>query len=143
MDEKEEEPKYIEFEDILEDVGGYGWYQKRLIWFFMVPLTLFGSLLSMNTMFMLSAPDFWCNDMSKSMDESYNSSHVMENAQNKSINQCYLNVDTLNISDISNGTTNQIKCSSFSYDTSNYDETAVTYVSLLSHNSCRCIFDAL
>lgn len=50
----------IEFEDILKQVGDYGWFQKRLVYFFLIPITVIFSMLCMNTFFMLSEPDHWC-----------------------------------------------------------------------------------
>lgn len=50
----------MEFEDILKQVGEYGRYQKRLVYFFLIPTTTVFSILCMNTFFMLSEPDHWC-----------------------------------------------------------------------------------
>ena len=49
-----------EFEDILKQVGDYGWFQRRLVYFFLIPITTIFSMLCMNTFFMLSEPDHWC-----------------------------------------------------------------------------------
>lgn len=116
--------KCIEFEDILEDVGGYGWYQKRLVYFFLVPLTLFGSMLSMNTMFMLSAPSHSCKDSRIG----YLPVDQESIKLNYSIDQCFIDSYDIN-GTTTNITTDMMKCSSWAYDKSNYDETAVTYVS--------------
>ena len=50
----------MEFEDILKQVGEYGRYQKRLVYFFLIPTTTIFSILCMNTFFMLSEPDHSC-----------------------------------------------------------------------------------
>lgn len=51
----------MEFEDLLEDIGDFGKYQKRLIWYFLVPSAALLPWFSMNILFMVFTPDHWCN----------------------------------------------------------------------------------
>ncbi|RWS08763.1 solute carrier family 22 member 5-like protein, partial [Dinothrombium tinctorium] len=48
------------FEDVLAEVGDFGWYQKRLCYFFQFPVSLVMAWISMPTYFMLATPDHWC-----------------------------------------------------------------------------------
>lgn len=50
----------LDFEDILAQVGDYGWYQKRLVYLFLIPTTTILPMISMATLFMISTPDHWC-----------------------------------------------------------------------------------
>ncbi|XP_076371527.1 carcinine transporter-like isoform X2 [Tachypleus tridentatus] len=50
-----------QFEDILTDVGEYGIFQKRLLYWFMFPISIPISWVAMNQVFILSVPDHWCH----------------------------------------------------------------------------------
>ncbi|GFS37742.1 hypothetical protein TNIN_334201 [Trichonephila inaurata madagascariensis] len=51
----------LEFEHILEDVGDFGKYQKRLIIFFLIPSAALLPWFTMNILFLVFTPDHWCN----------------------------------------------------------------------------------
>ncbi|XP_035211209.1 solute carrier family 22 member 5-like isoform X2 [Stegodyphus dumicola] len=53
-------PAEMEFEDILEEIGGNGKYQKHLIIFLLIPVTMLLPIINMNVIFMASVPDHWC-----------------------------------------------------------------------------------
>lgn len=50
----------MDFEDVLAEVGDFGWYQKKLIGVFLVPTTLISATYVMNVIFMVAVPDHWC-----------------------------------------------------------------------------------
>ncbi|XP_022258831.1 organic cation transporter 1-like [Limulus polyphemus] len=50
----------MEFEDILAEVGGYGVFQKRLLYCFLLPITISISWITYNQIFIMSVPDHWC-----------------------------------------------------------------------------------
>lgn len=50
----------MEFEDILEDIGGFGLYQKILFVVFMPPAFLVIPWFAMSLIFLTSTPDHWC-----------------------------------------------------------------------------------
>ena len=50
----------VQFEDILEQVGNYGPYQKQLIYRFLIPIVTMWSFFSMGHLFQLATPDHWC-----------------------------------------------------------------------------------
>lgn len=49
------------FEDILEEVGGYGKFQRNLTYFFFIPLMIVIPLFWVNLILMVIVPDHWCN----------------------------------------------------------------------------------
>ncbi|KAG8193384.1 hypothetical protein JTE90_012186 [Oedothorax gibbosus] len=51
----------LEFEDLLADIGDYGKYQKRLIWYFLVPSAVLLPWFCLNILFIVLTPDHWCN----------------------------------------------------------------------------------
>ncbi|GFU29791.1 carcinine transporter [Trichonephila clavipes] len=51
----------LEFEHLLEDVGDFGKYQKRLIIFFLIPSAALLPWFTMNILFLVFTPDHWCN----------------------------------------------------------------------------------
>ncbi|GBL63584.1 hypothetical protein AVEN_94549-1, partial [Araneus ventricosus] len=51
----------LEFENLLEDVGDFGKYQKRLIIFFLIPSAALLPWFTMNILFLVFTPDHWCN----------------------------------------------------------------------------------
>ncbi|XP_077539872.1 organic cation transporter protein-like [Haemaphysalis longicornis] len=50
----------MEFEDVLEELGGFGKFQKTLLWFFLLPSQFLLPFFSMNLIFLLSEPDHQC-----------------------------------------------------------------------------------
>lgn len=52
----------MDFDKILMDVGEYGPYQKRLMWFIVLPCVLPCGFHAYNQLFMASTPVYWCND---------------------------------------------------------------------------------
>ncbi|RWS28812.1 solute carrier family 22 member 5-like protein [Leptotrombidium deliense] len=48
------------FEDILSEIGEFGTYQKRLTYFFLLPVSLVIAWISMPTYFLIASPDHWC-----------------------------------------------------------------------------------
>ncbi|XP_076330679.1 organic cation/carnitine transporter 2-like [Tachypleus tridentatus] len=50
----------MEFEDILAEVGSYGIFQKRLLFYFLLPLSIPISWVAYNKVFIMSVPDYWC-----------------------------------------------------------------------------------
>ncbi len=50
----------MHFEDILAEVGDYGYYQKRIVYLFLIPSATLLPLFCMTTIFMVSSPDHWC-----------------------------------------------------------------------------------
>lgn len=51
----------MEFEDILEKVGGYGKFQRNLTLFFLIPVACVVPWFWMNLIFIVSVPPHWCN----------------------------------------------------------------------------------
>ncbi|KAH9381269.1 hypothetical protein HPB48_003250 [Haemaphysalis longicornis] len=50
----------MEFEDVLEELGGFGKFQKILLWSFLLPSQFLLPFFSMNLIFLLSEPDHQC-----------------------------------------------------------------------------------
>ncbi|XP_076306746.1 carcinine transporter-like [Tachypleus tridentatus] len=50
----------MEFEEVLNDVGDYGIFQRRLVHWFLLPGTMPLAWLALNQIFMMSVPDHWC-----------------------------------------------------------------------------------
>ncbi|XP_075751134.1 beta-alanine transporter isoform X2 [Rhipicephalus microplus] len=50
----------MEFEDVIEELGGFGKFQKFLLWGFLLPSEILFSLISMNMIFLLSEPRHEC-----------------------------------------------------------------------------------
>ena len=48
------------FEEVLEQVGDYGKYQKRMVFVFLTPVAIIGCLVAFQVMFLLDTPDHWC-----------------------------------------------------------------------------------
>ncbi|RWS08385.1 solute carrier family 22 member 5-like protein [Dinothrombium tinctorium] len=106
----------MEFEKLLNRVGSFGRYQKRLLWLFFLPTATISPWLCTTTLFMVSAPNHYClvasqlnisaRDYSSLPFES-DSCTPKEESSNASAKQTAV-------------------CEYWIYDTSNYDETAVT-----------------
>jgi len=52
---------FEEFDDLLDIVGGYGKYQKRLLYGVFCPIFFFLSLNTNSPIFYLAVPDHWCH----------------------------------------------------------------------------------
>ena len=50
-----------ELEEVIEEVGGSGWFQKRLLYFVLGPVFVLLPLAEVNELFVLNTPDHWCN----------------------------------------------------------------------------------
>ncbi|XP_070395849.1 steroid transmembrane transporter SLC22A24-like isoform X3 [Dermacentor albipictus] len=50
----------MEFEDVIEELGGFGKFQKFLLWGFLLPSEILFPFFSMNLIFLLSEPDHQC-----------------------------------------------------------------------------------
>ncbi|XP_013788295.1 carcinine transporter-like [Limulus polyphemus] len=50
----------IEFEEIVTEVGKYGLFQKRLLYYFLLPAFIPMSWVTFNQIFIMSVPDHWC-----------------------------------------------------------------------------------
>ena len=48
------------FDDLLAEIEGNGWYQKRLIYFLLGPVFFLMPFAFLNQIFVLSIPDHWC-----------------------------------------------------------------------------------
>jgi hypothetical protein len=49
-----------EFEELIEEINGQGFYQKRLLYFVLSPLFFFLPLSWLNELFLLHVPSHWC-----------------------------------------------------------------------------------
>lgn len=49
------------FDDLLAELEGTRWYQRRMIWFLLVPLFFLMPFAFLNQIFVLSVPDHWCS----------------------------------------------------------------------------------
>ncbi|KAL3189389.1 hypothetical protein MRX96_002702 [Rhipicephalus microplus] len=50
----------MEFEDVIEELGGFGKFQKFLLWAFLLPSQILFPFFSMNLIFLLSEPEHEC-----------------------------------------------------------------------------------
>ena len=49
-----------EFEELIDEINGQGFYQKRLLYFVLSPLFFFLPLSWLNELFLLHVPSHWC-----------------------------------------------------------------------------------
>lgn len=139
----------MEFEDILRKVGEFGTYQKRLVYFYLIPTTTIFAFYCMNTFFMLSAPDAWCHVPAleglsatvqqqfsrpplEGVDDARDSCHYYERDYDQLIvdyNRLTIN-DSLStfFSSLQNANSSKAQCSKWNFDKTNFDTTAVTEV---------------
>lgn len=144
----------MEFEDILRSVGDYGRYQRRLLFFFLIPTTIIFSIFCMNTFFMLSEPDHWCY-VQEISNLSFNLQHLLSrppisSSDSGKLDSChYYNLDYekevtrlneyIQIHNTSqgyiphgiNGSLETKTCSKWTYDQTDYDYNAVTELNLV------------
>jgi hypothetical protein len=50
-----------DFEELLAYIGSYGTYQKRVMYFFMIPLLLFIPMSRLAFFIQMQIPDHWCS----------------------------------------------------------------------------------
>merc|ERR1711862_623919 len=60
------------FDDLLDDIEGTGWYQKRLVYFLMGPLFFLMPFAFLNQIFVLTIPDHWCTPPDHVKPENFN-----------------------------------------------------------------------
>ena len=110
------------FEDILHKINDYGPYQKRLLFFFFVPLAFCTPWLTMNTLFMIPPVKFICTqnlpDNVTDLNAFFATTKLTENEQ------CYR---------YDNQSSDVVRCDSWLYDTTDYEESYITYVSKPLH----------
>jgi hypothetical protein len=64
-----------EFEELIEEINGQGFYQKRLLYFVLSPLFFFLPLSWLNELFLLHVPSHWCYHPSQ---DNLNSTQIEE-----------------------------------------------------------------
>uniref|UniRef100_A0A2L2XW13 Organic cation transporter 1 n=1 Tax=Parasteatoda tepidariorum TaxID=114398 RepID=A0A2L2XW13_PARTP len=121
----------MEFEDILRDVGDFGSFQKILIIVFLIPTFTFIPWISLNAVFVSSTPDHWCNvpELTSSFLSIDEQKYLIRPPKDPHCTRYDLNYSALLTSQ--NLTIDPKwpvkKCDlGWNYDTTNYDETAVT-----------------
>lgn len=134
----------MKFEDILSEVGDYNFYQKRIVYIFLIPSAVLLPLFCMTTLFMVASPDHWCyvpelQNLSIELQHELIRPKIDVEGQ-ITLDKCNMYdidyddvAETKNLSLLFNGSLasiNKIPCKyGWSYDHTNYDETAVTHVS--------------
>ena len=140
----------MEFEDILKQVGEYGRYQKRLVYFFLIPAGTIFALLCMNTFFMLSEPNHWCHipaiqNLPKDHQKQFSKPKHTE-SENKNEFCSFYDIDYHSVlqeydrdlnqslaanfsSSFLSSNTSTKECNDWIFDKENWDATAVTEVS--------------
>ena len=48
-------------DELLKAVGEYGWYQRRLVGLFVLPMCFYIPLACLTVLMQLSMPDHWCH----------------------------------------------------------------------------------
>ena len=51
----------MDFDDILEMVGNENWFQRRLIFILVYPVSFLLAWMVLNILFMVSVPNHWCH----------------------------------------------------------------------------------
>ncbi|XP_077539866.1 carcinine transporter-like isoform X2 [Haemaphysalis longicornis] len=138
----------MEFEDVLEKVGGYGRFQRLLVWGYLAPTSLLMPGYFMNQIFMLSVPKHSCvlPDLALAFNLSEDptplrpllvtdgecSTYALD-AINATVARALLagaagdSNDTLyGVQDLE-----KVPCTEFAYDTTNYESTASTQWNLV------------
>lgn len=136
----------MDFEDILVEVDDFGPFQKRLVYFFLIPSATLLPLFCMTTLFMVSSPDHFCrvsqlSNFSYEEQQKFISPIIEENGIKKhdSCNMYDIDYDLVaksaNLSFIYNNESLPLtKCNDgWVYDNTYYDETAVTAVRIFSY----------
>ncbi|XP_037092806.1 beta-alanine transporter-like [Pollicipes pollicipes] len=55
------EGRLVSGDALLEGVGAQGWYQRRLLWLFVLPVCFFLPVVCLNVLMQVTAPDHWCH----------------------------------------------------------------------------------
>ncbi|CAN7982285.1 unnamed protein product, partial [Ixodes pacificus] len=138
----------MEFEDVIEKAGGYGKFQKILVWVYLAPASVFMPGYFMNQIFMLSVPQHSCllpdlgevfnltggdpellHDLLVSKD---NCEVYPLSAFNASAVQTYLDhAGDENWTRLEVPGLERIPCTQFTYDKTNYESTASTQWNLV------------
>ncbi|KAM7307619.1 carcinine transporter [Ixodes scapularis] len=138
----------MEFEDVIEKAGGYGKFQKILVWVYLAPASFFMPGCFMNQIFMLSVPQHSCllpdlgevfnltggdlellHDLLVSKD---NCEVYPLSAFNASAVQMYLDhAGDENWTRLQVPGLERIPCAQFTYDKTNYESTASTQWNLV------------
>ncbi|KAH6928479.1 hypothetical protein HPB50_016715 [Hyalomma asiaticum] len=131
----------MEFEDVIEELGGFGKFQKFLLWAFLLPSQMLFPFFSMNMIFLLSEPDHEC--VVPQLDAlALNESRVQEIRKllvsddecavlpmrhfNSTRFEDDLNATSWNVSWFVNESAARQPCEFFRYDDLHYDETVPT-----------------
>lgn len=142
----------MDFEDVLEEIGGYGRFQKMLVWIYLAPASILMPGYFMSQIFMLSAPQHSCkvaeltdvfnltqqeaNVLHKSLVSKDNCEVFSLSAINSSLIRGFLNHGG-NDSEAwfeSQGL-ERVPCTEFTYDNTFYDSTASTQWDLVCDRS--------
>ncbi|XP_035221870.1 beta-alanine transporter-like, partial [Stegodyphus dumicola] len=126
----------MEFDDVLKDVGGYGTYQKHLLFFILAPSLCLIPWFAVDIYFMLSTPDHWCfvSDVASSNLTLHQQKALIRPQNNPSctmhdINYTeYLNSQSLTIV---NNSQSRPCSNGWQYDTFYYDYTATSQWNLV------------
>lgn len=135
----------MDFEDVIAKIGGYGRFQKILVWCYLVPASMMIPGYVVNQIFMLSVPKHSCSvpDMAETFNLTGSDSALLQRALVSKDNCRMYPIQALNSSvvrrvleDISSENFTQVPleglqrvaCTRFTYDKTNYDSTAATKV---------------
>lgn len=127
----------MEFEDIIKEVGDFGYYQKRLLIVFVIPCYIVIPWYYMDLVFMTSTPEHWCYvpEVANSNLSIEIQKPLIRPPQDVSCSTYDINYTAVLQSRKSmiNSTLPTTECrNGWYYDTKDYDETAVTRVSHFS-----------
>ncbi|RWS26291.1 Organic cation transporter 1-like protein [Leptotrombidium deliense] len=116
----------MDFEVLLKKVGDFGKYQKLLLYLFFLPTATLAPLLCTTTLFMVSSPKYRCFHHSVN-NQSEHRPNLFKDEQDACLfkNSSY----ETRASNNSNATNNI--CEFWIYDTTNYEENAVTFFNLI------------
>ncbi|CAL1289266.1 unnamed protein product [Larinioides sclopetarius] len=78
----------IEFEDVLEEIGDYGTFQKKIMLYFLGPVSTALPILAMNILFLVNTPDHWC--YVPEVAQSNLTSKVQQHLLNHNQSSCYM-----------------------------------------------------
>ncbi|KAG0421884.1 hypothetical protein HPB47_002252 [Ixodes persulcatus] len=142
----------MDFEDVLEEIGGYGRFQKMLVWIYLAPASILMPGYFMSQIFMLSAPQHSCkvaeltdvfnltqhdaNVLHKSLVSKDNCEVFSLSAINSSLIRGFLNHggnDSEAWFELQG--LERVPCTEFTYDTTFYDSTASTQWDLVCDRS--------
>lgn len=135
-----------EFEDVIESIGGFGRFQKTLLWLYLAPVSLLVPGYFFGLIFMLSVPEHSCvlPSAMKTLNLTESKAAHLRDLVVSSDN-CYLSLSAFNASFIQdylrhaedeNQTTpalpdkRRVPCTQFTYDDTDYASTAGTKVGI-------------